>query len=162
AQGFLHPKRQATLRWAPAGAAEREEGLLGELNPVLGEELGLRVPVALAEISLDLFLTESKNPVKFQEVSPFPSIWRDLNLIVDESVSHGEILGQIRAHGGPWVRQAVFFDLYRGKPLEEGKKAMTFTLEYGSPERTLTDDEVNQARERLLENLKEKIGVSLR
>lgn len=162
AQGFLHPKRQATLRWAPAGAAEREEGLLGELNPVLGEELGLRVPVALAEISLDLFLTESKNPVKFQEVSPFPSIWRDLNLIVDESVSHGEILGQIRAHGGPWVRQAVFFDLYRGKPLEEGKKAMTFTLEYGSSERTLTDDEVNQARERLLENLKEKIGVSLR
>lgn len=161
-KSFLHPKRQA--QWSRGGLSKEdvEIAVMGELNPVLSEKLGLRVPIALAEISLDLFLTEFKNPVKFQEVSSFPSIWRDLNLIVAESVSHSDIVGLIRAHGGPWLRQVVFFDLYRGQPLQEGQKAMTFTIEYGSPERTLTDEEVNEARERLLENLKAHIGASLR
>ncbi|HCU25100.1 MAG TPA: phenylalanine--tRNA ligase subunit beta, partial [Deltaproteobacteria bacterium] len=75
---YFHPRRQARLAWAG-----REIGELGDLHPLELEKEGIRVPVALAEISLDLFLTESKIPVKFQEVSPFPSIWRDLNLIVD-------------------------------------------------------------------------------
>ncbi|MCE9625445.1 MAG: phenylalanine--tRNA ligase subunit beta, partial [Deltaproteobacteria bacterium] len=161
-RGYFHPKRQAALVWQKMDGARFDMGGLGELHPILAEEWGLRVPVALAEIPLDLFLTESKNPVKFQEVSPFPSVWRDLNLVVGESVSQGEILAEIRAHGGPWLRQVVFFDLYRGKPLVEGQKSMTFTLEYGAPEKTLTDEEVNQARERLLGNLKEHIGASLR
>ncbi|HCU25101.1 MAG TPA: phenylalanyl-tRNA synthetase subunit beta, partial [Deltaproteobacteria bacterium] len=73
-----------------------------------------------------------------------------------------QIQEQILAQGGPWLRQAVFFDLYRGEPLAEGKKAMTFTVEYGSPERTLTDEEVNQAREGLLEVLKANLGAKLR
>ncbi|MFO1463679.1 MAG: phenylalanine--tRNA ligase subunit beta [bacterium] len=163
-KAFFHPKRQLALVWAPSEGAEGmgEDWLLGEIHPRWAQEAGIRVPLALAEIPLELFLTESKNPVKFQEVSPFPSVWRDLNLIVDESVSQGEILKQIKVHGGPILRQAVFFDLYRGKPLSEGQKAMTYTLEYGAPERTLTDDEVNQARERLLEKLKAALGVSLR
>jgi len=153
---FFHPKRQLALD------CRGEKFLLGEIHPGLAQGEGIRVPLALAEIPFDLFLTESKNPVKFQEISPFPSVWRDLNLIVDESVSQGGILALIQAHGGPWLRQAVFFDLYRGKPLAEGQKAMTYTLEYGSAERTMTDEEINQAREGLLEILKEKIGATLR
>ena len=157
----FHPKRRLALSWRREGKSF-DLGELGELHPALAAELDFKGPVALAEISLDLFLTESKIPVKFQQVSPFPSVWRDLNLIVDESVTHGSLAALIRANGGPWMRQAIFFDLYRGKPLEEGKKAMTFRIEYGSQERTLTDDEVNQAREQLTAKLKELSGAELR
>lgn len=158
----FHPKRRLAIDWRRGDGKVYALGELGELHPALLAELGLKGSLALAEISLDLFLTESKIPVKFQQVSPFPSIWRDLNLIVDESVTHGSLAALIRANGGPWMRQAIFFDLYRGKPLEEGKKAMTFRIEYGSQDRTLTDDEVNQAREQLTAKLKEISGAELR
>jgi phenylalanyl-tRNA synthetase beta chain len=157
----FHPKRRLALTWHRK-AKTLNLGELGELHPALAAELGFEAPVGLAEISLDLFLTESKIPVKFQQVSPFPSVWRDLNLVVDESVTHGSLVAQIRANGGPFMRQVIFFDLYRGKPLEEGKKAMTFRIEYGSQERTLTDDEVNQAREQLTAKLKALSGAELR
>jgi phenylalanyl-tRNA synthetase beta chain len=154
---YFHPKRQ--LQWG------LKEGLLGEagqVHPQLLAELDLKVPVVLAEINLDLFLTESKNSIQFQEISPFPTVWRDLNLIVDEATANSKVLAAIQGAGGPKLRKAELYDIYRGKPLQEGKKALTYRLEYGAMDRTLTDEEVNQAREKLLTELNQKVGATLR
>ena len=137
-------------------------GYMGRLHPTLSEEMDIPVPIIASEINLELFLTESKNSIQFEEIPPFPTIWRDLNLIVAEETPSGEVLGVIRSQGGPWVRRVELFDLYRGRPLEEGQKALTYRIEYGAKDRTLTDEQVNEAREDLLKVLKKEIGATLR
>ena len=137
-------------------------GFLGRLHPHILAKMDVPVPIIVAEINLDLFLTEWKNSIQFQEISPFPTVWRDLNLIVDEGTPNGEVLGVIRSQGGAWLRRAELYDVYRGKPLDTGKKALTYRIEYGAHDRTLTDEEVNEAREELLEKLRKAIGATLR
>jgi len=154
---YWHPKRCLGLKLDGHPA-----GVLGELHPGLAGEMDLNDPVALAEINLDLFLTESKNKIQFKDISPFPSIERDLNLILAEGTSHGDVLKVLGEMKDPWIRKIELFDLYRGAPLPEGKKALTYRIEYGDAERTLTDAEVNQARERLLSLLNQKLGATLR
>lgn len=164
---FLHPKRQADLYWRPreeasAAAPRRFAGFTGELHPRLMAEWDISAPVAVAEIIFDFFLTEVKNSIQFKKISPYPGIGRDLNLIVDAALPQGEVYRIIREHGGPWVRNIEFFDLYRQAPVPEGKKALTYRIEYGAEERTLTDEEVNAAREELLKVLKQQVGAYLR
>jgi phenylalanyl-tRNA synthetase beta chain len=89
-------------------------------------------------------------------------VWRDLNLIVDEATHHAKVLAAIQGAGGPNLRKVELYDVYRGKPLQEGKKALTYRLEYGAMDRTLTDEEVNGAREKLLKELNQKVGATLR
>ncbi len=157
-QNFLHPRRQ--FRYEREGSGEFAWG--GELHPRTRLAWDLKGAVALAEINLDLFLTESKNSIQFEEISPFPRVDRDLNLIVEESIQQGKVMELLRREGGDWVREVSLLDLYRGDPLPPGKKALTYRLQYGALDRTLTDEEVNQARERLLKKLNQEIGATLR
>jgi len=154
---YWHPKRVLGLK-----IQGKALGLMGELHPKVASKLGLSDPVGIAEINLDLFLTESKNRIQFKEISAFPSVERDLNLILDESVTHAEILRVLQELQDPWIRKIELFDIYRGAPLPERKKALTYRVEYGTRERTLTDEEVNQAREKLLALLNKKVGATLR
>jgi phenylalanyl-tRNA synthetase beta chain len=166
---YLHPKQQFSLEvkngaeGGPAGVGVAAPlGSLGNIHPRLLEELDIPLPVSVAEINLDLFLTGRKNSIQFQEISPFPTVWRDLNLIVTEATPHGRVLEVIHSHGGTWVRRVELLDIYRGPPLKEGNKALTYRIEYGAGERTLTDEEVNEAREGLLKKLNQEVGATLR
>ncbi len=161
---YFHPNRQMSLTLQTPGTQGETVagGFMGRLHPAVLAEMDVPVPILIGEIYLDLFLTEWKNSIQFEEISPFPTIWRDINLIVDEKTPSGEVLRVIRAQGGLWLRRAELFDLYRGKPLEAGKKALTYRLEYGAKDRTLTDEEVNGSREKLLEQLKHTLGATLR
>jgi phenylalanyl-tRNA synthetase beta chain len=89
-------------------------------------------------------------------------VWRDLNLVVDEATQSAVILAAIQEGGGGYLKKAELHDVYRGKPLQEGKRALTYRLEYGAMDRTLTDEEVNGAREKLLRELTQKVGATLR
>jgi phenylalanyl-tRNA synthetase beta chain len=164
ARPYFHPKQQMALELRLEGPELEVQalGLAGRLHPQLLEEWDIPVPIVVAEIKLDLFLTEWKNSIQFQEISPFPTVWRDLNLIVEESLPSGAVQEVIGSQGGVWLRNVELFDVYRGAPLKEGQKALTFRIEYGAPDRTLTDVEVNEAREVLLKKLKEAIGATLR
>ncbi len=159
-QRFLHPRRQVKL--VLNQKRQQDFGFLGQLHPSLQQELDLPQPILLAEINFEFFLTDSKKTVKFKEVSPYPTIERDLNLIVEERVTHEELRERILSGGGDWIQQITLFDIYRGEPLPQGKKAMTYRLKYGSLERTLTDAEVNEAREKLLAKLNQEVGATLR
>lgn len=160
---YFHPKRQALLKVRGVqGAEEMTLGVMGRIHPSLQAALDLPIPLVVAEINSDLFLTEWKNSIQFEEISPFPTVWRDLNLVLNEGTLNGDALDVIRAQGGPWIRRVELLDVYRGKPLQEGQKALTYRIEYRAPDRTLTDEEVNKAREKLLEKLFQQIGATLR
>ncbi|MCP5468170.1 MAG: phenylalanine--tRNA ligase subunit beta [Deltaproteobacteria bacterium] len=149
-------------RYAEILMRNSQLGQVGELHPRVLKDLDLAQSLVVAEINLDLVLTETKNKIEFKKLSPYPSIFRDLNLIVDEKVTCEEVSRLIKQKGGSHLLGFYLFDLYRGEPIDQSKKALTFRLEYASNERTLTDDEVNEARENLLKILNDKLGASLR
>lgn len=162
APSWSHPGQYLSWQLKRGKGEGSAVGLLAKVHPKILKNWDMERPVILGEIKLDNFLTESKNRIQFQEISPFPTVGRDLNLVVDENIPHGEIAQVLRSQGGPWLKQVGLFDVYRGQPLPGGKKALTYRLDYGSEERTLTDEEVNGAREKLLNQLQAQLGVTLR
>jgi phenylalanyl-tRNA synthetase beta chain len=81
---------------------------------------------------------------------------------VDKPVSAGEIGQIIRQAGGPLLKKTALYDHFEGKKLEPGKKSLTFALTFQSPDRTLTDEEVNPVFEKIVQQLVEKVQAHLR
>ena len=83
-------------------------------------------------------------------------------LIVDEDLEIGEIEAQVNAMGIGILRDIKLFDVYRGEQVEQGKKSVAFSLTYRDDEKTLTDEETDEAHNSVVEMLKEKFGATLR
>ena len=82
-------------------------------------------------------------------------------IVVDQGKSAGELKDIIVSAGGQLLKDVNVFDVYIGEKVEENKKSVAFTLRYSDPERTLTDDEVNQVHEKVVEAL-QNAGAELR
>jgi phenylalanyl-tRNA synthetase beta chain len=100
--------------------------------------------------------------VSYREVSSFPEVRQDLAFVVDEAVTAAALLGAIREAAAPDLREAAVFDEYRGAQLGEGKRSLAFRVAFGSPERTLTDEEAAEIRARIVEALAEQFGATIR
>lgn len=137
-------------------------GEIGQLSPPLAKRLDLRDAVLLAEINFDLLL-ERRNPEKaFKPIPAYPAIRRDLAMLIPEAVSHDEVLAVIKQAKSPHLEKVELFDVFRGKNVPEGQKSMAYAFIYRSPERTLTDAEVNGTHEKLVEALKQKAKAVVR
>ena len=103
-----------------------------------------------------------KTAYKFEPISKFPPVERDIAVVVDESVSGGEILETVRSAGGAILREAEIFDVYRSEAVGKGKKSVAVGMAFRADDRTLTDEEMAQRMEKLLARLKEELGAVLR
>src|SRR5262249_47500256 len=114
-------------------------GWLGELHPKFRDNLGLRQPAFIFELSLDELKVLQQNPL-FTEVPGTPVVLRDLTVDIGEHVEHTAVQSCIQSGGGAVLRQTELTKIYE---LDPGKtKSLTFRLQFQSPERTLTNDEV--------------------
>jgi phenylalanyl-tRNA synthetase beta chain len=137
-------------------------GQVGILLPSLGRKYDLRDPVLLAEFSLDQLLSRRNASKSFKPLAAFPSIRRDVAMLVPEGVTHDMVLGVVK-QGKPANLETVdLFDVFRGKNVPEGQKSMAYAFTYRSSERTLVDSEVTAEHERLCRQFKEKLKASLR
>ena len=137
-------------------------GTVGQLNPLVARKYDLRDPVFLAEFNVD-FLLARRNPSKsFKSLSAFPSVRRDIALLVSDSVTHDKVLAVVKQARPQNLEAAELFDVYRGKGIPEGRKSVAYAFTYRNAERTLTEAEVNAAHEKLLANLKEQLQAELR
>ncbi|NLG85108.1 MAG: phenylalanine--tRNA ligase subunit beta [Firmicutes bacterium] len=154
----FHPGRCATVR-APDGAVL---GYLGELHPRVYAAFDLRPPVLVYELDLET-LAGLVRPLR-QAASPprFPAVARDLALLVPEDLPLPVLEESLRNLGGPALVSVELFDVYTGPQVGKGKKSMAFSLVFRSEERTLTDEEVNEAMERIVCGLRERFGVAVR
>lgn len=154
----FHPARAAALI-----LSGEEVGVLGEVHPLVREAFDLPAqPVCLAEFDLETLL-EPFGAARYLEPIPrFPAVTQDLALVVDEDVPAQRVLDAIVEAGGKLLRRAELFDLYRGKPIPSGKKSLAYSLTYQAEGRTLTDEEVAQLQERIVQHLAEKLGAELR
>jgi phenylalanyl-tRNA synthetase beta chain len=140
----------------PGKTGKLAQGWLGEVHPAFGR--------GWAAFDLDLGALAEAAPerILYRDVLSFPSVLQDLAFVVDEDVPAAELLSAIRAAGGELVRDVAVFDEYRGPQVGEGKRSLAFRLAFGSPERTLTDEDVAPARAAIAEALEEQFGAVLR
>jgi len=92
----------------------------------------------------------------------YPAVYRDLAVMLPESVAAARVTEALYAHGRPWLVEAVLFDVYVGDPVPPGKRSLAFRLSYRDPERTLTDELVNPHHEALVAALAKDLGAELR
>ena len=100
--------------------------------------------------------------MKYKEISKFPTVKKDIALVVDKDITAQEMQKAIKSSGGKLLMNSKVFDLYQGKGIPEDKKSIAFTLELGSSEKTLTDEEITQTINKITESLDKKFGAELR
>ena len=154
----LHPGRAAELV-----VGERVLGHFGELHPKVAEAFDLGGRAVLAG-EIDLEALRGALPARhlYQPVPRFPAALRDLAVIVEESLPAERVAGEIRAAGGALLRDVRLFDLYRGESIPAGHKSLAYALTYQAEDRTLTDNEVKKAHEKIMGRLKHVLKAQIR
>jgi phenylalanyl-tRNA synthetase beta chain len=120
----------------------RQLGYIGELHPTVTNAAGIEGRAVAFEIDVEPLLAAAAIR-RAQPLPRFPAVERDLAVVVDETVAAGALLAAIKEAGGDLLENARAFDEYRGAQVPEGNKSIAFTLTFRSPERTLTDAEVD-------------------
>jgi len=136
-------------------------GTLGILRHDVGALLGLERDTFYAEFSVDALL-KSIPAIGFKEFSRFPSIRRDIAVLVDSSMTAGQLQAIITENGGPLLKTIVVFDSFQGGSLPTGKKSVGFSMEFASPDRTLLGDEVDVLVSSVEAALATRVGGILR
>ncbi len=142
------------------GALE-ELGLEAEIHQIpaaQAKKLDLRDAVFVAEVEVPPARREAER--QFRELPKFPAIVRDVALIVDESVTHAQVLEAIGQNKD--LERVELFDIFRGGSIPTGKKSLAYSLTFRAADRTLTDAEVNEAHERIKRRLQEKLRGEIR
>ncbi|MEK4759198.1 phenylalanine--tRNA ligase subunit beta [Viridibacillus sp. FSL E2-0187] len=145
----LHPGRTANVL-----LKGNRIGLIAQLHPTEQKANGLKETYVM-EMNLAAILEASTEALVYVPVPRFPSMSRDIALVVDRSVAAADLETIIRQAGGTLLKDVRVFDLYEGDKMEEGKKSVAFSLQYFEPERTLTDEEVVAAHDEVLKALAE-------
>jgi len=154
---YYHPRRAACLM-----KDQIEICRFGELHPVLTECLELKKRLYILEMNLTRLSPHIQKDILFRPIPKYPSITRDLAIVLDESVSCQDVEEVIRTKAGSELESFNLFDLYRGDPVPEGKKSLAYTLVFRAADRTLTDQEVGALLETILNELKQKYNAVLR
>jgi phenylalanyl-tRNA synthetase beta chain len=136
-------------------------GNLGEVHPKVREAFKLLPKsVCTFEIDLEGLLPYTQALRRFQEIPRYPGLYQDLSIVVDVEVSAAQVQAIIESF--PLVRRAVLFDVYTGENLPPGKRSLTYSLLYHSPDRTLTDKEAQEVHRQIVERLAAELGATLR
>jgi len=151
----LHPNKQASIL-----LDDRRVGAVGEIHPKVLFSFDILEPVYLLEIDLKTLLSFTTVHKSYHPIPRFPSIVRDIALILDSGITHQQVKKTIQSF--PLVEQAEIFDVYFGGQVPAGKKSLAYRISYRSPEHTLTDEEVNEVHQQIISHLASELGAVLR
>lgn len=137
-------------------------GHLGLVSEGVAEKMGLKSEAAVAEINLNKLVMEYGRPVVFKRINRYPSAVRDINILVAQGISASKITSALFESKTHYLDQASIADIYVGKGLPEGKKSVTIRLVFSSPEKTLTEQEIQTDLNNILKYLEKKVAGKLR
>jgi phenylalanyl-tRNA synthetase beta chain len=141
----------------PGKAAATDAGWLGELHPTL-----LDGAWGAFELDLEMLFALVPDRIVYEDVITYPAVLQDIAVAVDEDIEVGALVDAAGDAAGPLLRDARVFDVYRGEQIGEGRKSVAIHLSFQSPERTLTDDEAAELRDRIVAALADRFGAELR
>lgn len=145
----MHPGRTAEVY-----LGEKLIGFIGEIHPVVASDKDLNETYVF-EINLDEVISESKVKPKYEEVTKYPEITRDIAMLVDLVDEYQNIYDVIESINSKLITKIELFDLYVGPELLVGKKSIALTITYSDKQKTLTDEEVTKVHEKVLKALDE-------
>jgi phenylalanyl-tRNA synthetase beta chain len=151
----LHPGQTAKIV-----VENQTVGWLGCIHPQHVKSLEIPIKTYLFEISLDI-LHQGKLP-SFQNLSRFPSIRRDLSVVVNEDIPAAALCTTISDHAGQLLGELMVFDVYRGEGVETGRKSIAFGLILQDSSRTLIDEDVDAVMNGITAQLEKQFGATLR
>ena len=154
---FLHPGRAARVLFG-----EEVLGVLGEAHPQVLERYEIPGRAYFFQIDFEQLVKRAGEGKWLRPLPRFPAVYRDLSLVIDDTLEVEEVVEAIRAFQHPFIEEVTLFDIYRGPPIPEGKNGVSFRIRYQANDRTLTDEEVNQDHEKLISRLKDIFKVELR
>ncbi len=138
-------------------------GIFGELHPRVSAAFALtEYPVLAADFDLEALLPALPDQHSTKPVPRFPAIVEDIALIVDNTTPANEITAMIAQTGGKRLARIQLFDVFHGVQIGSGKKSLAFRLTFQSDEKTLTDRDAAQLRNKIVKRLKKEIGAELR
>ena len=137
--------------------------VMGTVLPALARRFDVKQPVFAAEINWNtLFMLVKRDKVSFKEMPKFPEVRRDLALLLDESVSYGDLRKSSFKSAKKLLKQVTLFDVYRGDKIPAGKKQYALGFVLQDLEKTLTDADVERIMERILSAFQNEFGATLR
>ena len=151
-----HPGRCADI-WL----GEDKLGTIGEVHPAVLANYGVKPRVVAAELRMDVLFAHRGGTPAFKQLPKHPAITRDLALVADDAVPAADIASRIRKAAGKALESLTLFDVYTGEHMAPGKKSLAYSLVLRAADRTLTDEEAENAVKKVLANLAE-ISVELR
>ena len=151
----LHPGK--TARIYRGGTAV---GWLGELHPQLVKEFDISMSPLLFEIELESAFIS--NNIKFKQISKFPSLRRDLAVVVDENVSIAKLRENVTVSASGLLSDLIVFDVYRGPGIDSGRKSVALGLILQDSSRTLTDVDADAAVKSVIARLRDFLSATIR
>jgi phenylalanyl-tRNA synthetase beta chain len=138
--------------------------VFGEVSPAICQKMGIKTKVYYAEISFDaLMQLVGREPMKVQEISRFPSVRRDLALVIDKDVSFEAIEQIARQTEKKKLKQVGLFDLYENEQhLGKGKKSYAVSFIFENLEKTMNDQEIDQIMTRMIQAFETGVGALIR
>ena len=139
-------------------------GVLGEIDRSASHvrDLKLREPATIAEFDLQPLIDHAVLVAQAQPLPANPAVTRDLNLVLDESVTWATLEATVRGSAGPHLEQVRFVDQYRGKHIPTGKKSYVFSMALRAADRTLTSEEIDAVQASVLKACETGLGAALR
>lgn len=156
AHSALHPGQTAELL-----LNGQVIGLMGALHPSLAKSFDIDVPAVLFTLDLNV-LTAKPATSRFQGLSKFPAVRRDIALVLDVGVPFAALQSAVAEVARDWFRGAELFDVYAGKGMAEGKRSLAMALWFQDLERTLTDAEIDECIAQVVSVVSERTGAQLR
>ena len=153
---FLHPGRQALIIYE-----DTVVGYFGEVHPLVQEAYGIAERTYVANIDLSVICKKANFTVKYEGIAKFPSVVRDISLVMDKSLTAGEIEKIIRSESGAILESLELFDIYEGERIGTDKKSMAYSITFRNKEKTLEESEISAVMEKILKGL-QAIGAVLR
>ena len=138
----------------------RPVGWLGALHPSVEEALDLASRVLVFHLDLDAI--GSGVVPRFETLSKFPSIRRDIAIVVAQDVPAQAVQACVREVAGELLQELTLFDIYAGKGIDRGRKSLALGLTLQEPSRTLKDEEVDRVVAGVVGCLRERLGATLR
>lgn len=155
-KNYLHPGRQANVYYDG-----RLLGYLGEVHPLVAESYGMKTRVYVAVIDIPTVIELATFDYKFEDLTKYPAVLRDISMVVPKNVMAGDIEKILEERGGKILESYELFDIYEGNQIKEGFKSMAYSIVFRSKDRTLEDADVTAAMKKILNGL-EGLGIELR
>jgi len=154
---YLHDGRSAKIF-----ANGVEVGIMGELHPDVMENYDVSQRLYVAELSLEKLFSLEKTEILCAPISRYPAVQRDLAVVLDSNIVAGDLIDLISNSKIKCLSKCQVFDVFESEAIGEGKKSVALSFEFVSYDKTMTDEEINEAMKKILSLLQRKFKAKIR